>query len=372
MKYTKYNSPEKLYERFQRVNKVKIDESVIDTVSLDTKLMEYYNLLKQNQLKVDSINTSVSGDESFVELVCSDDAGNTITFNFKSRFDEGDMDGVFGLVDGEMIGFSFNSNDDITNVEIDENGLKSFNERFSNEIVDIISDFVDVENNQPEEALYNEAVKKIDERTFKPLSLNESFVYFDKLPDDKKKYYLDLGKEVVFNELKKHNFDPSWLTHDDMTIRVVKAANDIYTQDLTYMNEDYPDPIVKNFATKKSDPFKEKRSSKKTMVVNEINTDTVPGYANIDLPQDDFDYDPINVGDEDMESKLLGYKPIREGEDGEHCVIFDGTSAYIGPSSDAEDEIAAGNEILGYFDDIDAAQEYADEVNREAYQGYIK
>ena len=465
MIYTKYNTPQKLFERFERVNKVKLNESVFDTDTLDSKLTEYYNLLKQNQLNVDSINTSVSGDESFVELVCTDDAGNQITFNFKSRFDEGDQDGVFNLVEGEMITFAFSSNDGTTNIEIDENGLNTFNERFRNELVDIISDFVDVENNQPEEALYNEAVKKIDQRTFKPLSLNENDEYktaninvgdgksisFKDLPETYKQKYFEFAEETFRRFLASKHIDINAYPKSEFDRKVNELAEDLFVRHSQGMNEDYPDPIAKTFSSKKSDPFKEKRSSKKTMVINELNTDTVPGYANIDLPQDDFEYDPINVGDEDMENKLLGNKQIRENlsdslsidkdvlvdlivgiseldgvfqnnlfkkiggvsthatfdeikekinklsdsdleiiiitfadrftkeinenmnmNSGEHCVIFDGTSAYIGPSSDAEDEIAMGNEVLGYFDDIDAAQDYADEVNREAYQGYIK
>lgn len=747
MEYRKYGTTAKLFERFERVNKVRLDEGVFDTETLDSKLIEYYNLLKENQLNIKTVNTSVSGDESFVELVCTDEVGNEITFNFKSRFDEGDQDGVFNLVEGELFGFSFNSKDGTTTIDIDENGLRTFNERFGNEIISVISDFVDVESNQPEEALYTEAVKKIEENFGRSkIDYDGAQLAFDKLPQDDKQHYLrvahkafmqylaamgvdarmmpqreiddavnKIAREYFTNKAEKLNerefgHDGASLSHRDMKFigkegaslsfetlppevkeRYRKKAEDelreylanrrvnldtypkddfddavdkmskrLYFNHLDMMNEDYPDPIVKSFATNKSDPFKEKRSSRKTKIINELNTDTVQGYSNIRLPQDNieegrmeqsvhqyrmqvydaiddkdlmddedfedfvyrcyvdnrirvedcvkwandgnwrgrferqkerslttedyeaekqrfghygaelvddremddyvifllrstygdmyqvgmmkkdnrvidpesqeklrysaggrefriarffyetvkewldeygtlmvgshnrdklrsyhniltklglnasefhtihgqqifyltpegeqvednveddlvFEYDAMNVGDDDMEEKLLGYQPIREQSEGndmvldrtvivdvilgisennpefqralfqqlgnvdthaslddvraqiselsdseleillidfankysgglnegvnkEHCVIWDGTSAYIAPSIDAEEEKAAGNEVMDYFDDIDAAQAYADEVNQEAYR----
>ncbi|MFW6377079.1 MAG: hypothetical protein ACOCZ5_00400 [bacterium] len=456
MRYRKYDTPVKLFERFERVNKVKLDESVFDTDNLESKLIEYYDQLKQNKLNIQSVNTNVNGGESFVELIGRDQQGNTITFNFKTRFDGGDQDGVFNLVDGELIEFSFvdlNGED----IEINEDGLSEFNERYSNEIIDIISDYVDVESNQPEQTLYNEAVKKIDNRTFKPLSLHENVdinTTFENLPTETKSEFLEIAEKAFRRYLGGLGVNIDAYPEEEFNRAVNKIANELFIEKSKAFNEEYPDPIAKSFSSKKSDPFKEKRSSKKTMVVNELNTDTVAGYSNIDLPQDNIEgsdidnYEPMNVGDDNTEDMLLGYQPIRENEDGEqrelcidrevlvgvilgisenvsefqknlfrqlgavstyaslddvreqiaqlddskletllinfayqyagdlnesidsgeHCVIWDGTSAYIAPSTDKEEELAAGNEVLKHFDDIDAAQEYADQVNAEAYK----
>lgn len=49
---------------------------------------------------------------------------------------------------------------------------------------------------------------------------------------------------------------------------------------------------------------------------------------------------------------------------GDYAVIFDGTSAFVCDPSEIEDDW----EVIAYFDDIDDAQEKADEVNDEAYR----
>lgn len=380
MKYRKYGTPSKLFERFERVNKVKFNESIYTENTLETKLTEYYNLLKQNQLDIKKININVNGGESFVEIEALDNEGNNITFNFQSTFKQENTDDVYNLYDGKLIGFSFKDQNNSNNFDVEESALKEFNETFGNEIVDVISDYVDVENNQPDQTLYNEAVKKIDKRTFKPLSINEnnnididmSTISFENLPYDVKSKYLKTAEDAFRRYLGARNVDLDAYPLDEFNKAINKIAEELFVEKSQEMNEDYPDQIVKDFKTNKSDPFKNKKSSKKTKVINELNTDTVAGYSNIDLPQSDFDdYEPMNVGDDDLEDRLLGYEPIRENRDN-HCVIWDGTSAYIGPIDDVKDEINNGNEILKTFSDIDDAQEYADRVNAEAYSGYEK
>ena len=52
-------------------------------------------------------------------------------------------------------------------------------------------------------------------------------------------------------------------------------------------------------------------------------------------------------------------------------VVFDGSTAYLIPSEDLEEQIEENQvEVLGEFDDIDEADEFVDQQNRQIMDNF--
>ena len=163
-------SKERLVEIFQKVNKVKLNENLLEMggvgLNPENVLNMAFNQLKNKRLNVEHSNTQANGAESFVELMCVDNQGNNITFTFKTTSSEGDQDGVFNVGSVILSTFSFDSADGEESVELAEDGLKRFNQQHANEMFDVIQDYLDVEPQGAESAETSnelaEAIKLID------------------------------------------------------------------------------------------------------------------------------------------------------------------------------------------------------------------
>ena len=173
--YKPIGSKERFSEIFQRVTKVKLNEGFMgDSASLNSEnvINMAFEQLKSGELKVEQSNSQGSGEQSYVELVCKDKQGNDITFTFKVQSSAGDQDGVYNVNGVMLTNFTFDSpNEEV--VELDENGLKKFNAQHGKELFDAIQQYITVEDEEPIDSLYEDAIRKIDSSPFGKDSFNK-------------------------------------------------------------------------------------------------------------------------------------------------------------------------------------------------------
>jgi hypothetical protein len=165
--YNEIGSKERFLDIFQKVNKVRLNEAVVQNYSKTGVLDVAFNDLKGGLLKIEKSNTQTRGEETFVELICIDKQSNNVTFTFKVDLAEGDQDGVFDVNDVALIGFTFDAADGSETIELTENDLRQFNMQHKNEFFDVVQNYVDAEEGEPAmDEIYEEAVKKIDSYPF--------------------------------------------------------------------------------------------------------------------------------------------------------------------------------------------------------------
>ena len=278
----------------QKINKITINETVFDKNTGEGALYSSFELFLKNELNIINTNTTVSADETYLTLLTNDDNGNEITFNFKVITDKSNQDGVFSISDAKLIEFSYASSTGGDTITIDETGLQKFNQKYVNQLINIVSNYIDIEEQQPddEESLYEDdrlfenAVKKID-------SINE-----------RKKAWVD-GSQAV--QVKRE------CQLGGLGDGTSKACNQGDISNLKFKNitekkdDSYPEPISKEFtgAGDYPKPKKKSRIQKKKIKENY----GVPGYSQIRLPKDN-----IQEFDDDTANTLLGYEPKNVGE----------------------------------------------------------
>jgi hypothetical protein len=158
--YNSIGSKDRLFEMMRNVNKMQLNEEVFETNNI---ILHSFEELKNGNLRVQKTNTLTSGNDTFVEIVGVDGRGNTITFRFKVTATESDQDGVYDINTATLM--DFNSKDYQADENTDE--VRRFNNEFSQEIVDVVSNYVDFEDETPEiDEEYLEAAKKIDSYPF--------------------------------------------------------------------------------------------------------------------------------------------------------------------------------------------------------------
>jgi hypothetical protein len=162
--YKPIGSKDRFVEMFQNVNKIKLNEGLYEAgspnLNADTVLNMAYNQLKNNGLNIEHSNTQATGEENFVELLCTDKQGNNITFVFKVQSTEGDQQGVFNVQNVLLNSFSYDSADGEETIDLAEDGLNKFNQQHGRELFDVISKYIDVE--EPAETDVQEAIDLID------------------------------------------------------------------------------------------------------------------------------------------------------------------------------------------------------------------
>lgn len=161
--FKQVGSKERFLEVFQNVNKVKLNEAFGHGLNPQSVLNVAFGDLKSGVLTVKHSNTQANDNESFVELLCIDKEGNNITFTFKAMVQEGDQEGVFDVTDVGLESFSFDSaRSDEESVELSGDVLKQFNMQHKNEMFDVVNKYMDVQEEETIDSLYEDAVKKID------------------------------------------------------------------------------------------------------------------------------------------------------------------------------------------------------------------
>lgn len=141
--YNEIGSKNRLYEMFQKVNKLKLNEDVINAVDQNQILNQSFDALLSNNIRVQRNTTQAKGEENYVELECVDDNNNKIKFNFKITTEEGDQEGVFNIGDVILFKFSYVTSDGNELVNLDEGDLKDFNSQNEDQLRSIIDDYVD-------------------------------------------------------------------------------------------------------------------------------------------------------------------------------------------------------------------------------------
>ena len=179
-------SKERLFEMFQGVNKIQINEVYNPNSVLDFAFEE----LIKGTLNIQHTNTQTKGEESYVELVCTDKQNNSITFSFRVDTMQGDQDGVFELNNAGLINFTFDSATGEEVIEMEEDALKEFNTQHASEFAGILGDYIDVEVGATAgmDEIYEEAIKKIDSYPYggTPERMQTSKAYGDEKPTNPK------------------------------------------------------------------------------------------------------------------------------------------------------------------------------------------
>ena len=180
--YTPIGSKDRLFEMFENVNKIKLNEDMNSILENNTVLEMSFDKLNSGNLNVKNKNTQTNDNETFVELDCTDERNNVIKFIFKLTAREGDQEGVFGIDSVTMTNFKYQDVSGGGNIEVDENGLKQFNAERSEDLFGIVSDYADFDTQEPEiDETYMEVIKKIDSYPFggTPRTMQTSKAYAD-------------------------------------------------------------------------------------------------------------------------------------------------------------------------------------------------
>ena len=309
--YNKTGSRERLFEMIQRVNKISINEGVVDTKTIENTLNSSFNDLISNKINIIKVNNKTNNDKSFVELVCQDTSNNKITFNFEVVVDETDIDDTFGISNARLINFSFTgTNGDFS---VDESELNVFNKNNGDKIINFIADYVDVSDDVEIDTLYEEAINLIDKIPYKigteemqthsnyvdekPTNpnlrvkspqigkyldeINVSNIQYSKLSQEEKFKYIQSAKSVIDSLGMRFNND------DEYRNKIKEIAIILMENKLSGLNEDeYPEPIGKDFSTKSLYPKKKKPRLKKVKISED------------EEPFSDTDTDErLNIGD---------------------------------------------------------------------------
>ena len=284
----------------QKVNKVMINESVFDTDTGKNILYSSFEQFLGNNLNISNTNTTVSADESYVELICFDDEGNEITFNFKAVADESNQDGVFTVGEAELVNFSFSKSDGTDTIEIDESGLQKFNQKYGSQLANIVSQYIDVEDQEPDEEeslyegddIYEDAVKKIE-------SMNE-----------RRKAWVDGSKAV---EVKRECQLGGKGDGTSKACNQGEIGNLKFSKISEKKDSSYPDPMAKDFAGGGDYPKPKKKTRIPKKKIKEEDNFGTPGYSQIRIPQDN-----IQEFDDDTADTLLGFEPRNVGDEIPH------------------------------------------------------
>src|ERR1035437_1678864 len=168
--YTPIGSKKRLFEMFQRVNKIKLNEEEYP-MDVNSILKQSFESLKRGELSIQkggSSNTTVQmGDnESTIEIIGVDNNKNNLNFAFKLEFEQGDQEGVSTVTNVTLIQFIFKSADGTKSYELKGDDLANFNQEHYDELLDVIQDFSDADLTKTEEPvtneLYEEAINTID------------------------------------------------------------------------------------------------------------------------------------------------------------------------------------------------------------------
>lgn len=313
--YNKIGSKERLFEMFQGVNDVVINETKV-IESTDILRLKFKELLS-NLLDVKQANVQVVGDASNIELICIDKQNNQVVFKLNVTGTEDDQDGVYNITSAKLVEFIYTNKSKNINVEVDENGLTEFNNQHVDELVNVASDYTDFEGNPSAEEMdetYMDAVKKIDsypfggtDRTMKnsknyidnqptnpklrvkddnlnkfvdeELNTDTDIIktQYDKISQKSKKEYILTAKQLIDNNLEKNGINPSTVEYSTYRKMVKQLSIKLFGVKAASMNEEnnYPKEIGKKFKTKKQYGT-EKKKRDTTTNISEI--DELEGF----------------------------------------------------------------------------------------------
>jgi hypothetical protein len=183
--YNPIGSKERFLEMFQRVNKIQLNEEMVQGNAGTNVLETAFNDLKNNTLNIKRTDSQTTGDENFIEINGVDNSGNDITFRFRVTVNQGEEEGVIGIENAELINFEYKSRTYDMEVPEGMNMLRQFNAKHGNEIADVVGEYADFDSgSQANDELYEEAIKLIDKVPYNKGSeeMQTQKAYFDQKP----------------------------------------------------------------------------------------------------------------------------------------------------------------------------------------------
>lgn len=309
--YKKIGSKERLVEMFQNVNKIQLNE---ESLNPDTYASISLEKLINKELKVNKTNIQSNENESFIELICTDETNKPITFKFKVVGTKTDQDGVYDINDAMLTDFS---NSEIT---LSEPQLTNINQKYKNQILDIVADYGDFDNDMPEidETKYMEAIKKIDSYPFGGTprdNMQTAQSYVDNKPTNSKIRVKspELDKFVQENTIGD---DVGPIKVDDTTKKYYRQLSPELKKNIIEKAKMYYDDYLKrnNIDTHEMDYGDYKKSVKKIAMViyernaAEFNENDEKDDAKLDInePEQDIDIEQIAKDKEESGEKLIG------------------------------------------------------------------
>ena len=232
---TQVGSKDRFIEMFERVNKIQLNEEIVQNNNSNSVLENVFQELKNNQLNIQHVNNQTSNDESFVEIIGTDKGGNNVNLKFKVISSQDEQDNVFNIDSVQLDSFTFNTKNGGQTIEMDVNALKQFNIQHSQELVDIVSEYVDVESEQPEvDELYEEAIKKIDSYPFGARNregMQTLSAYADEKPTNPEVRVNSPELEKYVSEIQEYNPEEEQPEEDVLDLPPDYSDKDISTDD---------------------------------------------------------------------------------------------------------------------------------------------
>jgi len=155
-----------MYELFQKLNKVSINENSL----YETLLDKLFNKLINNKMKIQLVKTKVNNNVNDVEILATDDNNNKVFFKFNVIGGEEIDDGVYGIDSANIIEFDYKSKDFNVLLTKEMPVLNKFNETHRDDIIEFVNSYVDFDKENNNE-LYSETISIIDSIVEK--SINE-------------------------------------------------------------------------------------------------------------------------------------------------------------------------------------------------------
>lgn len=373
---TEKGSKQRFLEMMERVNKIKINENIMDGTSIPVVFTAFENL-KNEKINIGNTKVTSEGNESYVEIDGNDAAGNNVLFKFKIEATDGDQEGVYNVDNAILTYFRLIKNgDQQSNFEFDETSdeLSRFNQNFKGQIMDVVGKYANFEDDTPSELdeEYMDAINTID--SVKPRNdirenqpeLGNSVDYGSHLYNrisgvDKEKYVLE-ARQLIIAYFKRKGLDFNSISKKSQYDAIKAVAIRLYTEEASKMNEDekkYPNEIGKKFKAKDNYP----KNTKKRDVTVKIDEDTsgevlVGGLGDGKSPSD-FDKEQVTKGIgvemEHSSDPKIALEIVLDHltEDPQYYTVKDDpeTSAQFNASMDAEENSDKPHESGAYLQD---------------------
>lgn len=303
--YSKVGSKERFVEMMQNVNKMKLNEAFMQDVETSV-VGQVIDFLLSGQMDIRNTKTLVEGENTFIEISAVY-GGNIVEFRFKVEGDEGEQDDVFHIKNATLIGVELNHGQEKYNENSEE--VMDINDSRGSEFIDFLSDFVDFGDDTDSEDVFEEAMKLIDKIPYKKGSetLQTQKAYADQKPVNPKlrvdnPELQKFVKEETNDGIKLLEKKAITLAFEGLVQQmgrtpsleeVRERANEIFMEwRLAKLNEDdYPDPIGKEFSGAANKYPKPKKKINKKVKIKEED----------DAPEDGMDVHELGDEPEDIE-----------------------------------------------------------------------
>jgi len=356
-------SKERLFEMMQKVNKISLNEDVMQGEAKGDLAANAFNELVSGALKIDKTNTQTDENGSYLEIGGVDDAGNRASFRFRVEGSQGDQDGVFSVNKATLTQFNFVGHGFDAEMGEEVNTIQRLNASKSQEMIDVASQYADFDMGEPEiDEEYMQAMQKIDSYPFggTPRTMVTPAQYLDQKPTnpDLRVKAPELNKFVVGENnivmdnpdtanLGQHYYDKSKskfqvieqaieAVNKILAVRgqnstsipieqyrkmVKDEASIIYADFLGRMNEgkkkkkdktDYPNPIGSHFKPKSDYPTEKKKPQTAVNIDEEFGDEEKAPNMNLRDTQPNLKM-AKNAANSDMDKEHRGVNRAHSG-----------------------------------------------------------